>query len=307
MTYIIENASTSLCGKENRSYLIEGSKVAYTSTHFAQYTFMRMNTDNFIVRPGHVMIDMSVIKISNFNNFKERMKFLQEIGCTTVISAFDISYESQFVSELKKAKHALINSTIDFVIGLKIPLRKLTPTLMRKCCQYDVPILFTEINEIADIYRVQWQRIREELYRYRVFIIPVWKVDLSTRNFNRLQTNWLNILAQNKIYTQKASPKELTPLSKQFLLTLGLYPNKGSLHTGSDADYLLYFKDKLINQIHFHTDKPEVVIVKGVVKKAGQKIYLEPGSGKEITIKVPSKFVPIEQAFQVDAQPIDYY
>lgn len=309
MKYIIENATTNMYGREvNNTYLIGDSKVLYKSNHFTQYNHMRLNTDQFIITPGHVMLDFNVIHITNFKEIKERMKTLQQIGCTTFITACEVEYESELRFKLKKAKHSLINSCIDYVVGVKVPLTSLTRTFVRKCCKYQVPILFVEINDISDMYTIDWQSIREELFPYRIFIVPIWNLTISKWNLKKLKTDWNQILTTNKIVTIVDVPIEHTPLSKRFLYNIGLFPKKGSLQINCDADYLLFFKERFNNGSDVaQLDNPEVVFANGIIKKAGDEIVIRPGIGKEIVVKVPNKFIPISHAFQPEPVFIDYY
>lgn len=310
MKYIIENARTYCYGQlEQKSVLIDDSKVVYSHSHFTHYQYMRVCTNQFVISPGHVMIDFTVTNLTHFQSFKERMTNLVSKGCTTFISVCDLMYESQFELQLKKAKHALINSTIDFIIGIKIPLIKLTPSLIRKCRKNKVPVIFVEINKKEEIDKIAWQRIRDELFPYHLLILPIWNMpDTPQSKLKKWKKDWKDTLTSNKITTDDHTPNEFEPLSKEVLLNIGLYPQKGSLKTRSDADYLFYNKDHFKNDtIAFTQHCPDIVIANGVVKKAGNHIFFKPGVGKELVIHIPRKFVPITKAFQPATISVDYY
>ncbi|MCT8138904.1 hypothetical protein H1D32_15005 [Anaerobacillus sp. CMMVII] len=309
MSYIIENTLTNLYGVEHKnSYIIEGSKVIYSSKHLSKYRHFRVNTNQFVLTPGYIMIDFGILTIDDFQGFKDGMKHLQTIGCTTLITACDVQVEDQIDRELKRAKHALINSSIDYLLGVKIPLKKLTPTLVRKCCKYKVPILFTEINAPEDIHTIQWQWIRNELFPYQIMIVPIWNISAPAWKLRKLKSDWDDVLTKNKILTQQDSPSEHTPLPKQFLFNIGLYPMKGSLQVGTDADYLLFSSKGLVdNESDLGELYPDVVIANGIVKKAGSNVIMQPGCGKELIVNIPRRFNPISNAFQSDAISIDYY
>lgn len=311
MKYIIEGAGLSKNGlDEKKSILIENSKVTYCNTHFSKYSYFKVNVEKFHILPGYVMIDFDVVKLADFQQFKERMKQLHTIGCTTLITACEVSFESQFSSNLRKAKQALINSSIDYVVAVKIPLRKLTATFIRKCCKSKVPIVFLEITRIEDIYSVHWQRIRDELFHYHCYIVPLWNLDVTAGNIKTLKSDWTEHLTDNKIATQSTSPLEHTPIKKQFLLNAGLYPQKGALNAGSDADYLLFLKErgKLVDtEAYLDQELPDVVCATGKIQKAGREVIFEPGYGKELQINLPRKFVPISQAFKPQSITVDYY
>lgn len=309
MKYIIKSAVLNENGlNENISILIENSKIIYRNKYFSKYNFFKLNVENFLISPGYVMIDFDVVKLADFQQFKERMKHLQTIGCTTLITACEVQFESQLGTCLKKTKHALINSSIDFVIAAKIPLRNLTATFIRQCCKFKVPIVFLEITSIEDIYSVQWQRIRDELFPYHCYLVPLWNLEVTSRKINELKSDWTKLLTENKIATQSTPPLEHTPVKQRFLLNAGLYPNKGALNAGSDADYLLFLKERLKGVDNAEAPMlPDVVFATGKVQKAGQYVNFNPGCGKELQIKVPRKFVPISQAFKPQTIPVDYY
>lgn len=311
MKYIIENVVLNENGlDEKKSILIENSKVIYCNKYFSKYNYFKVNIENFLLLPGYVMIDFDVIKLIDFQQFKERMKYLQALGCTTIITACEVQHESQFSASLKKTKHVMINSSIDFVIAARIPLRNLTVTFIRQCSKLRVPIIFLEITSIEDIYSVLWQRIRDELFPYHCYLVPIWNLDDTSQTINKLKSDWIKLLTENKIETQSTVPLEHTPIKKQFLLNAGLYPRKGCLNTGSDADYLLFLTERL-NRFEnangsLDQELPDVVFATGKVQKAGQDVIFEPGCGKELKIKVPRRFVPISQAFMPQSIPIDY-
>ncbi len=309
MRYIIENTLTNYYGQEQtNSYLIEGSKIIYTSNRFSKHKEIRMNTKDYIITPGHVMLDFTVLSISDFPSIKERMKLLQSVGCTSLITACEVKHENDITFELKKARHSLINSSIDYLIGIRVPLKKFTQTLARKCCKHKVPLIFADITDPEDIEDVPWQWIRNELFPYHPMIIPIWNAPISSGRLKRLKSQWNEILLENKITTEIDVPIEHRPLEKQFLLKVGLYPLKGSLRIGTDADYLLYKKNSLdTEEWDFTKLVPEVVFANGTVKKAGQQLFVQPGSGKELIVKLPRKFVPITNAYQPSSILVDYY
>ncbi|OIJ15839.1 hypothetical protein BKP35_02275 [Anaerobacillus arseniciselenatis] len=300
MKYIIENATTLFYGeKQKQSFLLDGAKVVYKSSHFSHFSHKRLNTDQFVITPGHVMIDFDIMHITDFHVFKERMRHLHDLGCTTLITACEIEYEKQFQTKLKKAKHNLINSSIDFVVGARVPIKKLSTSLVRKCCRLRVPIIFVELNEVYDMYSVDWQWIRQELFPYHPLIVPIWNLNVSRRKLEGIKSEWSYLLNTNKVTTLTSVPNEHTPVSKQFLLNIGLYPKKGSLQGNCDADYLLFSKENLNHSvIDFESVRPEVVFANGKVKKAGSSIFIQPGIGKELEVIVPKQFVPINEAYE---------
>lgn len=298
MNYSIESAINYQYGDiETKNFYIRNSKFEYVSKQKIQFTGFQVNTTGMVMTPGYVMFDFDLINIVVFSSIKERMRYLQTIGCTTVITVCEIDDEKNFEQKLRKARQALINTTVDYLISVKVSLSNLTPVFVRKCKHYKVPIVFITLNENSNLNKVKWQEIKNETFQYDIHICPIW-IGSKMNEVEGIEI--LNeILLKYRLPTFINPIREHEPLNKRSLRSLGIYPQKGLLSTGSDVDYLLFRKQDFLNSNTGKNLQPSVVVVRGKVLKAGENVMIYPGNGKEVIINLPRRFVPIEEDFSI--------
>lgn len=281
-----------------QSYVVDNQSVSYVNKQMDRLSFLRMRTDGFFLTPGFIMNDFDVTIGTDYLAFKERMIHLINEGCTTVISYFEVPFEKQFASRLKKARHSMINSTIDYMLGVKIPSRILTTTIIQKCKREKVPILLVALSHVDELNDIPWQWLKEAMMTYQLLIIPSWEhLSLTKRQAKYVMDCWREISAYNRIPTIYDFPEHLQRLGKIHAQKIGLYPKKGDFKAGSDVDYNLFKMNNETTYEETNLVKPDVVVLRGRVLKAGSKIELFPGFGKEITISIPGRFIPISEAY----------
>lgn len=250
---------------------------------------VRMNTDGFYLSTGKIMNDFQLGKEMDFIEFKQHITELISKGCTTVIVYSEIPYVSQFSACMKRTRHNMINSSIDYVIGIKIKSHLLTPLLIRKCRKEKVPIILVEIDTIEELEKIIWERIREAMYHYQILIIPRLRRKQNALLQNHLAESVRKFLMNKKILTYLPFPDAHVEFDKNLCKILGLYPRKGELLVGSDVDYNLFRESERNN-----LSRPNVVVLRGKVLKANDTIHYQPGYGQEVIINVPGHFIPIE-------------
>ena len=102
------------------------------------------------------------------------------------------------------------------------------------------------------------------------------------------QQKWKDFIRNYKIPNYVPFPDEHERFGKDLCKLIGLFPTKGELLVGSDVDYNLYdHKDPIESSL------PKVVVLRGRVIKADDRISYIPGYGREIKIKMPGQFIPI--------------
>lgn len=289
MTYLIKGAREA--NGESKDLLIHGCKVAYKAKSLNRLKHVQMNCGGFLITPGRVMIDFSILQESDFSLYKKRMIELERLGCTTVLVVCEVTCEEKLLQQLKKARHHMINSSIDYVIGISVPLKKLTSTLVRRCKREKIPFIFTSVESELDFDTVKWAWIREALFPYRMAIVPDWNAFGGTkREMIKLQRKWYDLATAHDISTFDLLPENETILTKPALRKIGISPLKGELYRGGDLDYNLYGNGSLDDCVHLHYDKnsiPDVVVLRGKVMKAGRTVYYRPGFGNEISVRTP--------------------
>lgn len=287
MSYLLTNVKET--DGVNRDFYIKEGKISYTGMELSRLKAMRMNGAGFTITPGRVAVDFSLMKINDFSLYKKRMIAHQRQGCSTILTVYPLTPGEPFKRQLKKARHHMINSSIDYVIGVSLPLRELTPTFVRACKREKIPFIFTDVDTLTDFDRIPWSRIRDAMFPYRPVIVPNWfNIDLHAA-----RTLWRTICDEHDIPTLFSIPHDREILTMKMRKKIGISPLKGELRTGGTADYNLYQTACIAGADHVHYDKkyiPDVVVLNKKVMKAGPHIYYRPGFGREIVIRVPGYF-----------------
>ena len=297
MGYIIENANILKETKLTKSsLLIKGNQIVAKQNHIRHNKYMKMNADSFIMTPSYVLLDTKIPLNTSFQEFRRYMieNFLLK-GCTTFITSISLSYESELEDKIKETKTQLINSSIDFLICVTIPLRMLTPSFIRKCKKIRVPAIFIEIVDLDELSEIPWGWIREALFPYNCPLVPIISNELK-KEARRALSKWKVIMENEKIPSILEEMKENQPISIKVLNKLGLYPQKASLLHGSEVSYNLFLKAREILNVdevglfHYHSDRLVVTVDKGKVVRAGEEVLFKPGFGEYVRVRTPSYF-----------------
>jgi hypothetical protein len=296
MPYVIEGAYVIRQEQLQRcSLVIDRNRIDYISEQAERYTWMRMEIGEMIVTPGHVMLDFSFQQPRTFLQFKQYVQ--QQLiaqGCTTLLAICDVFFESQLVPALQRLRQHLLNSPIDYFIGVKVPLRKLTPSLMIACRRWKIPVIFVEMQENDVLHSVPWHWIAEVLKTYPLTFVPYWP---NGKRMKKQEAIWRKLLAAHHIPFIPFPLQERTPLSLDVLKKIGIYPQKGDLRIGGEVDYNLYKKEsvsRLVAEtpiVDYDNHVPVITVHKGRLLKAGNQIYFYPGFGMERVIRAPGMFV----------------
>ncbi|WP_010284168.1 hypothetical protein [Bacillus timonensis] len=298
MPYILEKANVL---KNNKvvtcSILINNQRVDYMKENLKQLSFMKTNLSQYLLTPGHVMVNYSFSKELSFQSFKKEMteKYLQK-GCTTLLVINDVKHENELVQSLKKTRHYLLNSPIDYYLGIRIPLESLTPSLLVACRRKKIPVIIVTIEKLDELHKVPWGWIRESYHSYQIPIIPQWKMKEKTMFSNRKEEVWKTIMTENSIPTIPVCPNENEPLSIEMLKKIGIYPEKGDLRVGGELDYNLYEHDSISYSVDekptldYHKLIPTITMHKGGFTKVGAQVYFRSGFGNECIVKKPGFF-----------------
>ncbi|WP_209122606.1 hypothetical protein [Alkalihalobacillus sp. BA299] len=290
---------------QKKSYYIENDSVSYVNDKMDKLQFTRINLTGFTLAAGHIMNDFNLMNFDHKEAYKMRFKRLIEKGCTTIITYPYVDEVNELKKKLRLARHKLINSPIDFVIGIQTSIHSLTPLLIRKCRLEKVPVIIVNIQSLDDITGVAWGRIKEAMLTYQLLIIPQWTETSLTRKLEeKLAEVWDMISNQYRIPTHFPFPGEHEPLPKVLSKKIGLYPRKSELIVGSHVDYILFQNGETEQDPDpIIPIEPAVVVLRGKVLKAGDYVYFKPGFGREVRITLPRHFLPISEAFK---KVIDY-
>lgn len=294
-----------------RSYLIDNGQVNYVTTTFNKWNKGRVCMSGTRMLNGRILLDDFILQTDQFEDFQERQKELIQKGCTTLAVAPKVQYESEIDSEYKRTIHNLASSTLDFVIGLTIPATMLRSEVLRKCQQLKIPFLRVIIDHENELERFHWTHLSNTLLSYPLTIIPMFKTPSK-----KIEERWRGFCSYYGIHTSAEIIHEEI-WNKALLQKTGLYPQKGALIGGSDADYLLFAEDsratsssieKVATEGHivYHKKEPDVVVLKGEIVKVYDSILLKPGFGKKIQVVRPGRFLSLIDIESNDQQQVNY-
>ncbi|NSL52284.1 hypothetical protein [Calidifontibacillus erzurumensis] len=302
MTYIIEDANVvSDDGICVRSFLIIENKISHFGKSLKKYQGKRVNVSNYFMTPGHVMADFNILQCDNFINYKKHLVKLIDKGCTTVVVPCYIRYESEFEKKIRAARHAMINSTIDFIIGVHMAAEKLSPQTIRLCKRHKLPYIIIDIEDKTNIFSIPWGWIREAQFQYQVPIYPKWNT--KDKQLLKQQMNeWEQMTANHQIPTCLYFPFDDHPRPLQRLIRkqIGIYPKKGELLIGNDLDYNLYQypldgeKVEESSKFNYDNNDPIITVHKGKLLKENGKVNFFPGYGQELKLTMPGLFASID-------------
>ncbi|MEH7117880.1 hypothetical protein V7128_10730 [Neobacillus vireti] len=295
--YIIENANI-LKDKQltTCSLFITNERITMIQKSTSYYRNMRMNLEPYIMTPSYVLLSSEIPFKTSFQELKSYLSehFLIK-GCTTIFTYVDLLYENELSDKINEMKKALVSSPIDFIIGVKIPVRMITPSFIRICKKHKIPAVFVELKELDELEKIPWGWIREAMFPFNSPLIPL--ISSSQKKEARLVlSKWKDRMMTEKIPALYEVLEENSPLSIPVLNKIGLYPQKGSLMTGTELSYNLYLKDKEIRKVdeeslfHYHSNRLVVTVHKGMVIRSGEKVLFSPGSGEYVKVRTPSYF-----------------
>ncbi|MEW9111347.1 MAG: hypothetical protein AB2374_18515 [Cytobacillus gottheilii] len=297
MAYIIENANI-VSGDtiKESSLFVEEGKISTLKTAFPRYKHMRMNANSFLLTPIHVMYDSKFPNLGSHLN--QKSYFTEEYilkGTTAVLTSVYVHFEKDLKTNIKRLKTNLLNSPIDYIIGVRIPLRLLTTSFLLKSKQERIPALFIEIDSVEELKNMPWGWIREAMFPYNSPLIPVIKYEQPSERTLALKT-WKMIVKNEKIPALLGELPEKQNLSRSILAKIGIYPLKAAIQIGSELSYNLYLPGKEIIKIEelelndYHKERLAVTVHKGTVIRAGDEVMYRPGAGEHVLIKTPSYF-----------------
>lgn len=293
--YIIENAHILKRKKVKKtSLLIENNRIELIRDSFLQYSYMRMDGSNFIMTPTSVILDNQVTK--SLNN-KEQTEYIEENiikkGCTTILCYVELKWEKDWVLNLRKLRSQLVNSSIDYVIGVKVSLKRLTPSFARLCKKEKIPVIFVEVDEGKDLYNVPWGWFKEALFPYNSPLVPVFST-INEDDKLIAQKIWSSLMRDVKIPAIHYELESGSPLSYETLVKTGIYPFKGNINQGGEVSYNLFPNQSTNIFVEeselflYHYDSILATIHKGLCIRALDKVFYRKGYGEQLEVKVPS-------------------
>lgn len=295
--YIIENANL-LKDKQLKtcSLLIRNNRIERIDSHFNYYRLIRMNAEPYIMTPTYVLFNSNIPQIRAFQELKKYLTedFLLK-GCTTLFTYVNVSYENELTTKISALKTALLSSPIDYLIGVRIPVRLISPSFIRKCKKEKVPAIFVDLQSHEELEQVPWGWIKEAMFPFNSPFIPIIS-SVHKKEVKGVLSKWNGIMNRENIPALYEEIEENIPLAVSVLNKIGVYPQKGSLMCGTEVSYNLYTKinegqnvDE-VNIFHYHSDRLVVTVHKGEVLRASGNVIFKPGNGEHVRVRIPSYF-----------------
>ncbi|MBY6272732.1 MAG: hypothetical protein CW346_11040 [Bacillaceae bacterium] len=289
LAYIIENARIYKNNDVvNRSMLVDKDKILQVKPSFAKYRYMKMNLDRFWMAATYVFCSHEIPESASSADGKRFFirRFLAE-GCTTVLAVASIRSLHEWKEKVDEVRRFYQKGPLDFVIGIKIPLRALTVPLVRKCKTERIPAIFVEITDPRELYRIPWGWIREALFPYNPPLIPCLS---GGGERERLLAVWQTVLERERIPFVKGPVEPYHPVKLEILKKIGIYPLKGYLHTGGELSYNLFIDDGTRSLPPDKAETPAVTVHKGEIVRVLDKIMYRPNKGEELVVYRPAFF-----------------
>ncbi|MCJ8006672.1 hypothetical protein ACFFF5_01865 [Lederbergia wuyishanensis] len=294
MNYIIENALSLEDGQWMKvSMLVRNQEIRYFGSKSLNHSLIKMDARSFIIMPSFIYFAPDTPDLP-FKDFKVYFSdhFVKK-GCGTIITNFRISRLNDFEKMLKLRRKTLLNSPIDFLLGVTVPASMLNTSLIIKCKTEKIPIIFVEISRIKELESIPWGWIKDASFPYNPIFIPTFPTSVKAFRQKLLMKKWSSILLNEKI-PHLSQPLQLEqPLSTEIIKKIGLYPKKGILKVGGEISYNLYLKSN-VEGSYKETDyqsNPSICVQKGKFVSIDGSSIFRPGYGDEIRINKTSLFV----------------
>ena len=293
MTYIIENANILREQKITKaSLLIDNGSILSIKHDFKRYKYIKMNAEPFIMAPTSILFKKDFPLDKSFQDMKKF--YIEEFilkGCTTFLTMAAVKHEYELIDAIKRLKIQLLNSPIDYIIGVRIPVRLLTQSFLRKCKKEKIPAIFVDVYQMDELYDLPWGWLREAMFPYNSPLIPIFM------NANKQIANeWNRLMKEEKLPFVQEELTEDQPIPHAILSKIGIYPFKATIYQGCELSYNFYLQSREIRKIeesqlfHYHRDKLVITVQNGDVIRSGSDVVFRPGYGKHVKIKTPSFF-----------------
>lgn len=295
MTYMITKDESN---NTPRHMVTNGIQITSKRNCSKRVNLMTLNLNSFNMEPGSIVYSDDFFSLTSLTEKKKYYISLLKKGVTTIAVSYKVSSVNNLLYGLKKARHELINCPIDFIIGIKVDIKYLTPVLIRKSNRLKIPFIIVEMNSETFNHDIAWEWIRNENFPRPICFIPEWKDHDDQKNRDRFKQ-----VKKWDTFTQQLNLHSTTRLddflSVKQLKAIGVYPKKGILNHGSDLDYKLIYRNEMLeveettNTI-YDSNHPNIVVLRGQLMKVNDTIYYRPGFGREVQPTLPGQFASFD-------------
>ena len=252
---------------------------------------IELNVDAYHVTPGYVMLDHSAPLYSSVDKKKLSLDYLIR-GCTLLLVQLPITTTHLFKQKYHSFLHMLAGLPMDYMISPVVAPRLLTPAMVRFFGLRKAPFILVELHTEKDMKNVAWEWLAQAQSYTRIPIAPFIKV--KGEDSQKLYDAWKKTVEHCDMITLK-DPITEHPLTSNNLRRAGIYPYKGDLMPGGQADYNLHLHDGCTviddpTEIRYHGSVPDVTIMNGEVVQVNQEIMNDNMIGKHRKVSIPMHF-----------------
>lgn len=282
-----------------QSYVINEQKIAYLRERIPYWKKRKVNMSNIVIAPAKVAVCERILHHKSEEERHLIEKQWLKRGVATLIVYTDIQSERKLVQGVEAAHRKMQGNSLDYVLGISIPLRLFKPTVFRVCRKLNVPIIRVQITSEGCLHTLPWSYYADAAVTYPCLLIPNIKSErkIEISRLWKQQCEWfgLSTAIDTDIWT------------KELLQKSGMYPEKGELLVGSDADYVLYHLRTMFQasrqarklatnpNLDYDKDEPAIVVQRAQILKANHSFYLDE-KGKHIKITKPKRMLSMEFA-----------
>ncbi|MDQ0205930.1 hypothetical protein [Alkalicoccobacillus murimartini] len=284
-----------------QSILISEGKVTYIRDRMPYWRKWRVNVSNLVLAPGKIGTDHRILQETNLRKRQLIEEEWLKQGVTTLSVFIEVKSERSLPVVYEAACSMMKQSSLDYILGITIPIRLLNPSLLRTCKRLHIPLIQVVIETDEQLDRLPWSRFADACVTYPVVLIPT--LPTNTNYKDGLVLTWKNRCSSFGLSTASL-PRIWT---KELLQKSGIYPLKGELLVGSDADYLLYHQHthhymsrqaRMVAanaDLDYDRDEPAVVIQRGHILKVNDECMLNE-RGEQILVKKPKRLCSLDYA-----------
>ncbi|WP_283154058.1 hypothetical protein [Guptibacillus hwajinpoensis] len=258
---------------------------------------VRCNLNGFSMRAGKVYLS----EINNREPESEFIELMREYmlqGVTSILAITEIKHACTFEEEISRSLSYLVNSPIDYALGLRMDSTKVTPDVIRKCARYQVPFIVMDFKREEEWKEFVSEWIVQANFPYHAMLVPLFSF-IETWDSDAIELKLTQLLDEAVLkgldafhYPELLRKRELP---KPILMRIGFYPQKGGILTGTDFDFNLYRTNsgnQVEDELFLDYDGRDPIIsgLRGELLKVNHHVFLNPGYGQHLKIHRPSFF-----------------
>ncbi|CDQ19506.1 hypothetical protein SAMN05192559_104267 [Halobacillus karajensis] len=267
------------------------NKDKFVRDRIGKESYKYMVLDGFSISPGHVMLDR-IHPIASSPSVKDTGNDYIKRGCTLLLTQHLVTSLRHYRAHYEYFLTLCKELPLDYMIVPVVPAKLLRPEMVRFFARKGSPFLCIEVGSRKEFDEVCWEWLAQaQSFKRMPLTLFVKDTENTSNNYSEM---WSSLCEQYGII-KLTDVQDDEILSLQNLKDSGIYPIKGSIVPGGQADYNLYrmskgptFEEQ--EDFRYHNAVPNVTVMNGQVKQVDQKIS-DQKPGSHIKVKIHKHFV----------------